>query len=296
MSDKVTAAHLSRKAILYVRQSSPHQVAHHQEGSRMQYAMKQRLLELGWREVEVIDEDLGLSAAGATVRTGFERMVAAVCMGEVGAVAAREVSRFARNSREWQQLIEVCRIVHTLLVDHEAVYDPRQSNDRLLLGLKGSLNEYELDLLRQRAWEARQEKARRGELVASVPIGYLKTGEGGIEKDPDQRVQQALLLVFRKFFELGSVRQTHLWLIEHGLKLPTRRWGPGGWETVWRRPRYAAAYSLLTNPTYGGSRSTHSSPTAGWPNTLHPDSKCRTDQAQQKAARQRSRRANFATR
>src|SRR5262249_42488438 len=159
MSDKIKPHHLGRKAILYVRQSSAHQVTHNQESRILQYAMRDRLCDLGWREIEVIDDDLGRSAAGAVTRAGFERMVAEVCLGKVGAVAAREVSRFARNSRDWQQLIEMCRVVDTLLVDQETDYAPRQGNDRLLLGLKGSLNEYELDLLRQRSLAARYEKA-----------------------------------------------------------------------------------------------------------------------------------------
>ena len=211
MSEKVKSHHRERKAVLYVRQSSAYQVAHNQESGKLQYAMRQRLERLGWREIEVIDEDLGRSAAGTTRRSGFERMVADVCLGKVGAVAAREVSRFARNSRDWQQLVEVCRVVDTLLVDQEMVYAPRQSNDRLLLGLKGSLNEYELDLLRQRSVEARREKARRGELVIVAPAGFLKTSDQRLEKDPDRRVQKAIGLVFAKFLELGTVRQTLLW-------------------------------------------------------------------------------------
>src|SRR5437016_11685771 len=151
--------------------------------------MEERLQQLGWCEIEVVDDDLGRSAAGTMPRAGFERMVAEVCLGHVGAVAAREVSRFARNSREWQQLVEVCRVVDTVLVDQEMVYAPRQSNDRLLLGLKGSLNEYELDLLRQRSVEARRDKARRGELIVAAPAGYVK-GEDRLEKDPDRRVQE----------------------------------------------------------------------------------------------------------
>src|SRR2546428_4164370 len=195
MSDKIKSQHVGRKALLYVRQSSAYQVNHNLESQKLQYAMQQRLHMLGWREIEVIDEDLGCSAAGTVTRSGFERMVAQVCMGKVGAVAAREVSRFARNSREWQQLVEVCRVVDTVLIDQESVYTPRQSNDRLLLGLKGSLNEYELDLLRQRCWEARGEKARRGELVVVAPVGYLKTEEQHLEKDPDRRVQEVIKLV-----------------------------------------------------------------------------------------------------
>src|SRR5579864_499460 len=214
--DKVRPYHLERKALLYVRQSSPHQVLHNRESSMLQYAMRDRLTALGFAEIEVIDDDLGRSAAGSVQRAGFERMVAEVCLGKVGAVAAREVSRFARNSREWQQLVEVCRVVDTVLIDQEMVYAPRLSNDRLLLGLKGSLNEYELDLLRQRSVEARREKARRGELLQAAPVGYIKTEDQRLEKDPDRRVQQAILLVFDKFLELGSVRQTLLWFLEQG--------------------------------------------------------------------------------
>ena len=173
IAEKIRPHHLQRKAILYVRQSSAHQV--------LQYAMHDRLVQLGWSEIEIIDEDLGCSAAGGTTRAGFERMVAEVCLGKVGAVAAREVSRFARNSRDWQQLIEMCRVVDTVLVDQETVYAPRQGNDRLLLGLKGSLNEYELDLLRQRSLSARYEKARRGELVVAAPVGFVKAGKSAGE-------------------------------------------------------------------------------------------------------------------
>src|SRR5262249_27050297 len=177
-------------------------------------------------------------------------MVAELCLGKVGAVAAREVSRFARNSRDWQQLIEMCRVVDTLLVDQEAIYAPRQGNDRLLLGLKGSLNEYELDLLRHRSLAARYEKARRGELIVAAPVGYVKTGDRRLEKDPDRRVQEAMVRVFAKFSELGSVRQTLLWFLEHDLQLPSR---PANRALAWRRPSYAMVYRILTNPIYGGA-------------------------------------------
>jgi DNA invertase Pin-like site-specific DNA recombinase len=250
MSDKIKQHHLQRKAVLYVRQSSVHQVIHNRESRSLQYAMRERLTVLGWSEIEIIDDDLGISAAGTATRAGFERMVAEVCLGKVGAVAAREVSRFARNSRDWQQLIEMCRVVDTLLVDQEAIYAPRQGNDRLLLGLKGSLNEYELDLLRQRSLAARHQKARRGELIVAAPIGYLKTDEQKLEKDPDRRVQQAITLIFSKFSELSTVRQTLLWFLEHGLDLPARR--PNG-DIVWKRPCYATVYRILTNPAYGGT-------------------------------------------
>ncbi len=253
MTDRLKEKHLQRRAFVYVRQSSQYQVLRNEESRRLQYAMQQRLESLGWRDIEVIDDDLGLSATSTMGREGFQKMVAAVCMGEVGAIAAREVSRFARNNRDWHQLIEMCRLVDTLLIDHEAIYDPRLANDRFLLGLKGSFSEYELDLLRQRSLEARYAKAERGELVILAPVGYIKTRDQRLEVDPDLRVQRAIRRVFEKFFEVGSARQVLMWFLEHALDLPTVRYGTDGWETWWRRPCYGTVMRILSDPTYGGA-------------------------------------------
>ena len=252
MSEKITRGHLELGAILYVRQSSLYQVVHNEESGRLQYGMEERLHDLGWREVEIIDEDLGRSAAGVSERKGFARMVAEVCLGKIGAVAAREVSRFARNNREWHLLIEMCAVVHTLLIDHESVYDPRNSNDRLLLGLKGNLSAYELDTLRHRALAARRAKAQRGKLFPTPPPGFVKTDDGRLEKDPDRRVQRALELVFEKTLELGSARQTTLWLLEHRLDLPAQYHNGVRWETVWRRATHGTVLRMLNNPMYAG--------------------------------------------
>ncbi len=251
MSDKITERHLGRKAMLYIRQSTMQQLLHNEESRRLQYAMRGRLQALGWSDVEVVDEDLGRSASGIVERSGFQRLVAQVSLGEVGAVGARELSRFSRNSRDWQKLIEVCRYVDTLLVDQDTVYDARQSNDRLLLGLKGSLNEYELDLLRLRGHEARREKARRGEYLAKVAVGYRKSEDGALEKTPDLRVQQAIRLVFDKVFELGSGRQCLLWFQEQGLQLPVNLNHRG--VVAWKAPAYTWLHHLLTNPVYAGA-------------------------------------------
>ena len=253
MSEKLTARHLERRALIYVRQSSHQQLVHNLESRRLQYQMEKRVRDLGWRETEVIDEDQGRSAATTTGRTGFQRMVAEVCLGKVGAVAALEVSRFARNNRDWHQMIEMCSMVDTLLIDHEAIYDPRRPNDRLLLGLKGSMSEYELDLLRQRSLEARWAKARRGELVIQAPVGFVKTVDQRLEKDPDLRVQHLIELIFAKFFELGSARRVATWLIEHRIEVPARWKGAMGWETRWRRPAYRNVISVLKEPTYAGA-------------------------------------------
>jgi DNA invertase Pin-like site-specific DNA recombinase len=249
MSDRITERHRSRRAVLYVRQSTQRQLEQNEESRRLQYAMRDRLHALGCRDVEVIDDDLGRSARGDAERPGFQRLVAMVSMGEVGVIAARELSRFARNSREWIQLLEVCRLVDTLLVDHDAVYDVRRSNDRLLLGLKGSLSEYELELLRVRAHEARRAKTERGEYLVRIAVGYRRTEDDRLEKTEDRRVREAIELVFAKMLELGSVRQVLLWLAAERVDLPSGARG----RVIWKAARYSRIHGILTNPVYAGA-------------------------------------------
>src|SRR5581483_6498769 len=189
---KVTADHLTRRAIVYIRQSSPVQVACNLESQRRQYALADQARQLGFQKVEVIDEDLGRSRSGQVDRPGFARLVAEVCTGSVGAVFCIEASRLARNGRDWHHLIELCGMTDVVVIDPDGIYDPAIINDRLLLGLKGTMSEFELNLLRQRSVEAIRQKARRGELRYCLPAGYVWTNSGRIDKHPDQRIQQAL--------------------------------------------------------------------------------------------------------
>jgi DNA invertase Pin-like site-specific DNA recombinase len=202
---KITAEHLQRNAYVYIRQSTPDQLVHNLESQRRQYALADRAKQLGWTTAEIIDDDLGRSGGGIA-RPGFERLLAAICAGRVGAVFAIEASRLARNGRDWHTLIEFCGLVGTILVDEDGVYDPRSPNDRSLLGMKGTMSELELSLLRQRSQAALRQMARRGALVINVASGYVKVGRGRIEKSPDRRVQEAIQLVFTKFAEFQSVR------------------------------------------------------------------------------------------
>jgi len=194
---KITAEHLARTAYVYVRQSTPDQLVHNKESQRRQYALADRARQLGWTGVEIVDDDLGRSGGGVA-RPGFDRLIGAICAGDVGAVLAIEASRLARNGRDWHMLIEFCGLVATIIVDEDGIYDPRHPNDRLLLGMKGTMSELELSLFRQRSQEALRQKARRGALFLRVATGYVKANRDRIEKTPDQRVQDALKLVFAK--------------------------------------------------------------------------------------------------
>jgi DNA invertase Pin-like site-specific DNA recombinase len=251
--DKITKEHLYKKAFVYIRQSTMEQVENNLESQRIQYGLRERAIHLGWVDVEVIDDDLGRSGSGNVRWDGFERLCHHVCIGEVGAIFCIEASRLARNGREWHTLIELCAIVHTLIIDHDGIYDPRVLNDRLLLGMKGTFSEMELSLFRQRSQMALREKSMRGDLFTTVPVGYQRVGKDGLEKDPDRRVVEAILLVFKKFRELGSARQTLLWFRQEGVELPRLEYGTEGWKMVWRLPIYGMILKILTNPIYAGA-------------------------------------------
>src|SRR3984893_11636571 len=242
----------TRSAYVYVRQSTPDQLANTPESRRRQYALADRARALGWENVIVIDDDLGRSGGG-TARPGFERLLAAICTGSAGAVLAIEASRLARNGRDWHTLLEFSTLVSSLIIDEDGVYDPKLINDRLLLGMKGTFSELELSILRQRSQEALRLKAARGDLHTSVAIGYVRSADDRLEIDPDKRVREALHLAFRKFAEFGSVRQVSMWLCDEGLKMPIVVYGPRGRMVEWQLPRYNTIHRLLTNPIYAGA-------------------------------------------
>src|SRR5271166_5110725 len=246
---KITAEHLARSANVYVRQSTSYQVAHNLESQRRQYGLVERGHQLGWSDVKVIDDDLGRSGGGVA-RPGFEKLLAAICEGRVGAVLSIEASRLARNGRDWHTLLEFCGLVGTLIIDEDGVYDPRSANDRLLLGMKGTMSEMELSVFRQRAGEAQKQKAKRGELFLTVAVGYIKTDDDRIEMDPDQRVRDAIALVFAKFSELQTVRQVLLWMRQEKILLPATVPSGAKHPLEWKLPSYHTLSHILTNPVY----------------------------------------------
>jgi DNA invertase Pin-like site-specific DNA recombinase len=251
LSEKIKPHHLARRAVAYLRQSSEKQVRQNLESQRLQYALRERAAELGWKEVEVIDVDLGRSASlGAAQREGFDRLVGAVARGEVGIVMNREVSRLIRTDKDWCHLTEVCQVFDTLIGDAERVYDLRQVDDQLVLGIKATMSVAEIQVLRMRLLQGAREKASRGELVRLLPPGYVRDTTSAVVKDPDRRVQHAVALVFRRFRETWSIRQTFSWFHHEGLELPVNKSVAGQMRVVWQRPtprirRRAVAQPLL---------------------------------------------------
>ena len=255
MARELPEAVTSRRAIVYVRQSTGVQVRENLESQRRQYALVDLAKEYGFTEVVVIDEDLGISASGTADRPGFRNMVGQICEGTVGAVLCLEASRLARNGRDWHHLLELCGLVGARVIDADGAHDPSLPNDRLLLGLKGTMSDFELTVLRRRLLEAAIAKARRGELRLPVPIGYLWPRETGLVMDPDARSQNAIRTVFELFDRLGSARQVFLHLHKIAFLFPRpvyAKQGMGG-AVEWRRPAYRSVVSVLTNPFYAGA-------------------------------------------
>jgi DNA invertase Pin-like site-specific DNA recombinase len=252
---KITSRHRDRMAVVYVRQSSRQQVLEHRESTRLQYALVERAAGLGSARsrIVVIDEDLGRSAAAAGTRPGFARLVTEVTMGRVGIVVGIEMSRPARTGRDWHQLLELCSLSGALLADPDGVYDPGYYNDRLLLGLKGTMSEAELYLIKQRMASGRLAKAQRGELALPLPIGYARRSDGQVIIDPDERAQHVVRLVFDMFTRLGTLNAVLRYLAEHDVRLPVRsRGGLDKGELQWRRPSRETVQLMLHNAIYAG--------------------------------------------
>jgi DNA invertase Pin-like site-specific DNA recombinase len=251
---KIGASHLSRAAYVYLRQSTAAQVEHNRESTQRQYALAARATALGWpaQQVIVIDEDLGLSGSGVVERSGFSRLTADVALRHVGIVLGLEVSRLARNNADWYRLLDLCGLTDTLIGDADGVYHPAMFNDRLLLGLKGTMSEAELHVLRARLLGGIRNKAARGELRRGLPVGFVWGEEDGeVRFHPDEAVCAAIRTVFARFAELGSVRRVWLWLRTEGLSFPMQtRYGGG---VRWVDPSYIAVYHVLTNPVYAGA-------------------------------------------
>ena len=250
--DALPAAVLQRKAVVYVRQSTPQQVQSNLESQRRQYELVEVARRRGFTNIDVIDDDLGRTASGSVERPGFDRLVATLCAGQVGAVLCLEASRLARNGRDWHHLLELCGLVEARVIDLDGVYDPCRPNDRLLLGMKGSISEFELGIIRSRMYEAARLKAKRGELKISAPIGYAWDRHVGLGLDPDRRLQEVIRLVFHKFRELGSARQVLLWMASQNIHFPYPSDGRTLTSFEWRPIRYRNIISILKNPFYAG--------------------------------------------
>jgi DNA invertase Pin-like site-specific DNA recombinase len=256
MHQKVTANHLKRNAYLYVRQSTLRQVLENSESTKRQYALRQSAVALGWpmERIIVIDNDLGLSGASAIDREGFQKLVAEVGIGKAGIVLGLEVSRLARNSTDWHRLLEICALTDTLILDEDGIYDPSHFNDRLLLGLKGTLSEAELHVIRARLQGGIWNKARRGELQCSLPVGLVYNAEGKPTLDPDQQVQDSVRLLFETFRRVGSAWAVLKTFRQQGLLFPCRlKKGPRKGDLLWAELENSRVLNILHNPRYAGA-------------------------------------------
>jgi DNA invertase Pin-like site-specific DNA recombinase len=247
MTDRITANHLQRAAIVYVRQSSPEQVRNHAESTRIQLGLRDKAITFGWRDPVTIVDDLGISAGGFAHRTGFQHLAGEVSLGHVGIILCFEASRLSRNSKDWAQLFELCGHLNTLVADLDQIYDLALPDDRLILGVKGSVSEYELSLFRQRSQEAIVAKAKRGALQFTLPAGLSWTADGQIELRPDRRVQHAIRLVLDGLPKFGSVRQVLMWLRDENVSLPTLE-SERPRAITWRLPTYRMVLSIVRSP------------------------------------------------
>jgi len=252
MSELIQPTHLKRKAVVYIRQSTPHQVVSNQESLRLQYALRQRARELGWHEadIDVIDADLGLSGASSTHRSGFKELVGRVGLREVGLILSIDVTRLARNCSDWCPLLDICGLRECLIADRDGVYDPGSANGRLLLGLKGTISGLELHTIRSRLTAGLIAKAKRGELALTLPVGFVRDPSGVVSKDPDLAVRDRLELVFQLFLKVRTIAKVMCMLNDRGLDLPRR--DPHG-ELCWTRATTSAVSAVLKNPAYAGA-------------------------------------------
>jgi DNA invertase Pin-like site-specific DNA recombinase len=253
---KIAPFHLQRLAVVYVRQSTAQQVLRHEESTRLQYGLVDRARQLGWPEerIVVIDDDLGYSAAEGAHRAGFKRLVSEVSLDHVGMILGVEISRLARSSKDWHQLLEICALFGTLIADSDGICDPADFNDRMLLGLKGTMSEAELHVIKQRMHQGKINKARRGELGFDVPTGYVRSSSGAVTLDPDEEVQQVVRLIFRKFEELLTVHALLRYLVAHDIRVGVRvRGGENKGELEWHAPNQTTLQNMLKNPIYAGA-------------------------------------------
>ncbi len=253
---KITPTHLERKAIIYIRQSSPKQVRLNTESQRNQRALVERAQSLGWSQarIVVLDADLGQSATSKEGRDDFTQLAADVALGHVGIIFGWEVSRLARNNADWYQLLDLAAVVGALIADIEGVYDPRSYNDRLLLGLKGTMSEAELHMMRQRLNAGRLSKVERGEYIQHLPTGLVRIEDGRVEKDPNEQIQRCIALVFSTFAELGSGLKTLHFLKAHHILLPRHQTsGLRKGELLWKEPTESMIIEILHNPAYAGA-------------------------------------------
>ncbi len=256
MPQKIGPVHLQRLAVVYVRQSTAQQVLRHEESTRLQYGLVDRARELGWPEERIllIDDDLGHSAAEGQRRAGFQRLVSEVSLDHVGMIFGVEISRLARSSKDWHQLLEICTLFGTLISDSDGICDPSDFNDRMLLGLKGTMSEAELHVIKQRMHQGKLSKARRGELGFDVPTGYVRSSSGEAIFGPDEEVQQVVRLIFRKFEELLIVHGLLRYLVAHDIRIGVSvRGGEGKGELEWRTPNQTTLQNMLKNPIYAGA-------------------------------------------